>query len=555
MAQIKIMSSMALDAICFIDQYNCLDSSSNLLEEQMNFIEDIEILSSGKLKNGSLSMSDLSSILTAYAENAEFENYTLDDLAKLFKNPEAMREAVKLKFTSEFQASYIAPVLDKLVDKWAEIYVNYINILKEAEFDKLWEADLLPVIQEEIRKKEKIYSRLDIKEVLVDIQKLKQCEPLGDVKIYVSFMSFPIAFKLHGNNFLDCIYGSRGAGIICHELMHGFATAELERLYLDYINSIKYLTEQHNRLINEQHSGNEEEFVAAAEYYLRMKYNQEDKKDLLREAGKQYGGCMPTSVFLFDLLSKEIETPNNYAQWLTTIFKNGKLPKKAIERNLTVICPKEPIEEIYDKLFGSFKIMIDKIKEIQVGRSFDIEKKIENIINQKFEEISDKSVYFAQERQPLPNALNVKELYADNLFINIAEYKNKNDALFDRINDDGSNIGPAMEKVNNQWRALYNVNMSLIGRTPVTLSATFIKDNYRISFTIRCPEYVNRGIDYPANLKEFKEHFFANMKSLQETGKPIKTDRPILSADELMLKYSDEILSAQKQIEDIIIKL
>jgi hypothetical protein len=109
-----------------------------------------------------------------------------------------------------------------------------------------------------------------------------------------------------------------------------------------------------------------------------------------------------------------------------------------------------------------------------------------------------------------------------------------------------------MEKVNNQWCALYNVNILLIGRTPATLSATFVKDNYRISITAKCPDYINLGADYPSNLKEFREHFWANMKSLQETGKPIKTEKPIPSANDICIRYADEILSAQKKIEDII---
>lgn len=397
MTRIKIMPSMVLDAICLITQ--CNYPNDNITEEQINFIDIMEELSSGRLRNDAISMSTLCGILTMYAENTDFENYTLDDLDKLFKNPENMRDVVKSQKTTEFHASYIYPVLDDLVDEWAERYSVYINILKEIEFDKLWESELLPTIEKEISKKQKIYESLDIDGVCTDIQKLKQCEPLGDIKIYVSFMSFPVAFKLHGNNFLDCIRGNRGSGVVCHELMHGFATKELTDLYLEYINSIEYLTEQHDRLINEQLSGDEEEFVMAAEYYLRMKYNGEDKQDLLREARKQYGGCVPTSVFLFDLLSKEKETPNGYVDWLVGVFKNKKLPKKAIERNLDNICPKNPYDAFNDKMFDSFKIMIKKMKEIQKSnKEFDIEKEIEGITGQKFEDITEnigKNIYFA----------------------------------------------------------------------------------------------------------------------------------------------------------------
>ena len=558
--KIKITPNMVFDAICFIEQVNYDGADRNLLPEQEKFIEKIEDRIDSRLKTDSLGMSGLCGVITTYAENADFENYTLDDLAELFKNPENMRNVVKSREMSEFQTSYIYEILDLLVNEWAEKYVKMIGILKEAEFDKLWESDLLPLIQEEINKKEETYKNINIDAILTDIQKLKQCDPLGNVKIYMSVMSFPVAFKLHGSSFLDCVYGSRGTGMFCHELMHGFTTFELEKLYLNYIKSIKYLTDQHDKLINEQRSGNEEEFVMAAEYYLRMKHNGEDKKMLLKEARKRYGGCVPTSVFLFDLLSQETETPDNYAEWLTNVFKNKKLPKKAIERNLDIICPKEPIEEFNDKLFASFKLVIAKIKELQEGKSFDISQKIESITNKKFEETNDKSVYFAQERQPLPGALKIKEICVDNLFINTAEYKSRNEALYDRINDDGSNMGPegeyvTGEKWGKQWCPFYNVNMSCIGKTPLTLSATFIKDNYRISFTARCADYINRGTDYPSTLKEARDHFWANRKSIEETGKPLNIEKTIPPLDELILKYPDEILAVQKKIENIIMQL
>lgn len=144
------MPSMVLDAICLITQ--CNYPNDNMTQEQINFIDIMEELSSGRLRNDAISMSTLCGILTMYAENTDFENYTLDDLDKLFKNPENMRDVVKSQKTTEFHASHIYPVLDDLVDQWAERYSVYINILKEIEFDKLWESELLPTIEKEISK-------------------------------------------------------------------------------------------------------------------------------------------------------------------------------------------------------------------------------------------------------------------------------------------------------------------------------------------------------------------------------------------------------------------
>ena len=552
MAQIKIVPSMVFDAICFFEHLaiNYETYTWGVLPEQKTFREKIENLTSGKLKDGFLGMSSLCGRISSYDENGAFENYTLDDLAEFFKNPENIRDEIA---TEKIYAS-----IELSAEEWAEKYLNYINILKEIGFDKLWESDLLPIIREEVEKRQEICKNLNMDGAFADIQKLKQCEAIEDVKIYISVMSFPIAFKLHGNSFLDTVGGNMGIGIVCHELMHGITNKELESLYLDYVKSIKYLTEQHDRLINEQHSGNEEEFVVAAEYYLRMKHNGEDKKDLLKQARDNYGGCMPTSVFLFDFLSKESETPNGYADWLIDVFKNKKLPKKAIERNLDDVAPKSSYENHNDKLFGSFRRVIKKIEEIQKGKSFDIAKKIENIVNQSFKEIAEKSVFFAQTRQILPNALKINELCVDNIIINIAEYEDKATAFCDGVNDTGSNIGPNGEKVNGKWRVFWNVNFLCVGKSPATVSITFVKDNFRISFTAICPEYVTRNMEYPSNVHELSEHIHTSFKRIEEEGitwADIDRELNIAPFDEFVVKYSDEILSTQKKIEDVIMQL
>jgi len=256
-------------------------------------------------------------------------------------------------------------------------------------------------------------------------------------------------------------------------------------------------------------------------------------------------------------LSQESETPDGYAQWLTDVFKNKKLPQEQIEWHLDEIAPKNPWDVFNEKLFGSFNRMLDKTREIQAGKSFDIQKKIESIVNQKFEETSDKSVYFAQERQPLPNALKIKELCFDNLFINIAEFENNEKAMFDTIDYAGANITVSKVEINGNQCAPHCVNLSRNGKMPVTASISFIKDNLRVSFTGKCPDYVNRGMDYPANLKELaemREYVGTNGVNWEEREKEMNPDT-FIPIEEFTVKYADEILSAQKKIENAVLKL
>jgi hypothetical protein len=333
MAKIKIVSSMIFDAICFFEHL-AVDYGAALPEQKV-FREKIEKLTADRLKGDFLSMSWLCGKISHYAydRNDELENYTLNNLAEFFRNPENVRDENILGSMYE-SAIY----KERSFEEWAKKYINYINILEEIGFDKLWESDLLPIIQEDIKRRQKICENLNMDGAFADIQKLKQCEPLEDIKIYISVMNFPVAFKLQGNSFSDMVTGSMGIGI-CHELMHGFTNKELENLYLDYVRSDKHLMELHDILINGMRSGNEEEFVVAADAYLRMRHNGEDKKELLKQVRSDYNGCIPPAVFLFDLLTKEPDVPNGYAQWLTDIFKNKKLPQESIEKHLDDIVP------------------------------------------------------------------------------------------------------------------------------------------------------------------------------------------------------------------------
>jgi hypothetical protein len=332
MSKIKLFPCMVFDAVCFLEYNN----SDHWRPDQRAFREKIDILTSGKLNNGYIGMGDLCNRISSYDKNGKFWNYTLDDLAKLFSNFEFIQKEL-------LEGKVWISNVDYSHEEWMEKYLCYINILKEIKFDKLWESDLLPIIQEEINKRQEKYKHYNFGDVFSDIRKLKQCEPLEDVKIFITVMSCPVSFKLYGNSFLDHIgnleyYYSNientRIDIIYHELMHGFSNYELECLYLEYINNIDYLKKQYDILINEMDSGNEEEMVVAAEYYLRMKHNNENKIELLKEARNRYNGCMPTSVFLFDLLSKEVETPSGYSKWLIDVFRSKRLPENEIKYNL-----------------------------------------------------------------------------------------------------------------------------------------------------------------------------------------------------------------------------
>jgi hypothetical protein len=94
-----------------------------------------------------------------------------------------------------------------------------------------------------------------------------------------------------------------------------------------------------------------------------------------------------------------------------------------------------------------------------------------------------------------------------------------------------------------------------IGKTPATASISLIKNNLRVSFTARCPDYVSNRAEYPANLKELHELWESNKGKSWEEVRKRDLELGITPHDEFCVKYSDEILAAQQKIEDVIMKL
>jgi hypothetical protein len=344
MAKIKIVSNMVFDVICLIE-YICNPDihGSKPLPLQDNFVKKIDDLTNEKLKKGFASKVNMCMAFTYYfREKKELEKCTLDDLAEFFENLNNVYDCffntLQEMFPGIFKKDYFDNMWETYFSPAIVLYPEYINILKEIDFEKIWNTDVLPAVKEEIIKKEEVFSKIDIDGVFKDIQKLKQCKPLGDVKIYTTLMSYPTACKLPGNHFLDTFYSTdfMGAGIIFHELMHGIMTEELNNLHLEYIKNDNYLAERSQKIYESQQMY-EEDYVAAAEYYLRLKHNNETKEKLLKEAKNRYGGLLPISVLVFNLLSEEVETPDDYIKWLTDIFNNKKLPQGDIEKNLANI--------------------------------------------------------------------------------------------------------------------------------------------------------------------------------------------------------------------------
>jgi DNA-binding ferritin-like protein (Dps family) len=327
MPNISLCPSIVLDAICFLEK-RVMRNKEWMNSEQIKTIEYINSLLPDGFENRVLGMSNLSFIISAYTDN-NLEFLTLDEMISIFENADLIEKTVKNRIPDGFTASYTYSMLECLKDGWNKKYIEKINVLKRIGYENIYAERVLPLVKSEIDAKQIEINKVDHDQLFNNISLLKKTEIQNDVKIFVSFFSYPTAFALYNGSFLTCFTDNGKTdfvSIIAHELMHGFASNELTELYRKYVNDNDFLSQCHNMLINEFHSGDEEEFVMAAEYFLCLKTGLYNKSELMKYAKARYSGCCPVAAIIFDLLEKENDVPRDYNQWLINIFKQNVLP-------------------------------------------------------------------------------------------------------------------------------------------------------------------------------------------------------------------------------------
>ncbi len=347
MRKISFCSSMVLDSLFFMRKskmrnsewmplYQCDEceilkhpifkthfDELNFLKSKMNINAD----------NIHFDMSSMALLLSAFTNNS-LENITLDDLIKIFENPNQLSEITRQRITNDFSASHIYPLLENLKNGLASEICIRLHTLKKNGFEYYYNNNIIPYIKNDIEKYNESISKFDLEKLYNEIALMKNSDSIPYAKVYINFFSFPLALNMYHGSFSIPYSGEASIdffSIVAHEMMHGFADNELLEMYRKYMNSDSYLSETHSKLLSDFGSGDEEEFVKAAEYYLCLSSGHYKKSDLLIRAKDEYEGVCPFSVIIFDLLSKESEVPKDYNKWLKNIFLQERLPKLNIE--------------------------------------------------------------------------------------------------------------------------------------------------------------------------------------------------------------------------------
>lgn len=491
--KINIKTSMIFDAICACSliydhgnynkftQNECLDT----LKERTGEI----------FKEGAPSYSVMCGIVAGYISNPSCAS--LDDLYLMFQSISDVDAVIRSKVKNEFKQSYMFPTLDMLKNGGAEKYCEYITALKAAGFEDLWREKVFPIEQEQINKLQENFETVDIDAILKTISDLKGSD-CDSVTTYISLLSYPVSFALDETSFLDTIndhedyYKNEFLSMIAHELMHGFASSELTGFYSKFMESSRYLRSTHKSLIEDMHSGDEEEFVMAAEYYILWRSKIMSKDQIVLKNYSRYGGCVPMALYIFDYMTKEHNPIENYDRWLINCFKNRAFKEEDIFPTIDSLLD-APTD--YDNFFANLFVILHRcsyiLRDAQLTVSEDIKNQIEQLTNARFVLNDDRQISFADGTKKIDANIVRETLTSDHMIVERIEFQNKKDALGFRFAHGGSNVGVwELEYNGEKFENSYILNMAYHKDKSNRVEFSFVCDNTRYLITSACPDYV-----------------------------------------------------------------
>ena len=338
MSHIIFVPSMALDALCFLQNHTMPDRAY-MSASCVAIMEEMIVRLPADFPDYPISMSSLSMIVGLYTRNQGLETMTLDELADLFEQS-ALYDTVEARLRNGFQRSHMIPLLNYLRSEWGIKTAALLRTLRDCGFEALYREKVLPPVQNYAALCQRLTDQHNPDLLFSLIERVKPCKLGDNIRIFVSLFSEPICFSLSESAYLTHLtredyiaaHSDCYLRLSAHELMHGFADDGLISRYRAYVDCDPFLRENHRKLLEEMQEGDEEEFVLALEYALRERAGLASRQELLREVKKAYSGICPTAAFLYDLLSREQALPAPCTPFLYRVFDEGLLPTTDIEQ-------------------------------------------------------------------------------------------------------------------------------------------------------------------------------------------------------------------------------
>ena len=296
--------------------------------------------------------------------------------------------------------------------------------------------------------------------------------------------------------------------LIAHELMHGFASSELVEQYLTFMESNRYLRATHHALLTDMHSGDEEEFVMAAEYYILCRCGILTEEQIVQRNADRYNGCVPLSLYIFRHLVKE-QPAAGYDGWLRARFSDGTFRPQEVVSVIDAILPAPSDQGCF---FTSFFSVLSRcayvIRSFQTEAEDMLRERLEAHTGCRFMPSAGNVVRFGRERlapnadggvrfgrneceKAVPEGVCHETLRCGRLRIDALTFPRKQDALAFIFPYIGASLGPcSLEYEGENFHRPYTLVMDFPQGQPVRTQFAAVCGNTRYLITMLCPEEV-----------------------------------------------------------------
>lgn len=454
MKNITLTTSMVFDAICTLtclQQYDLIVGMA--LPEQKQALDVLRERTDDDFKNVSGSFSSV----------CEMVRCNLNDptTATLCELCEALEKTEDLAGKDE--------------------YIRCIKLLEDIGFEEVWKDIILPAEEEYIQKTEDDYKDRDISSVFELISKLKS-KRVDGTTVYFAVMSYPVSFSFSNNTFVQAVPRDREdtdrlLPLIAHELMHHFSTERVYDLYRKHINSNLYLRSTHNALINDKCSGDEEEHVMAAEYYILVKSGIRTYRDIVMRNCRRYGNCVPNAMYIFGKMT-ECDDVGDLNEWLSNAYENGVIKTDEVIKYVDEMLPTPKTDEEF------YKIALSKISPcwyiakgaFKEGKD-DIKNDIEALLGAEFVLRTEKSVTFCKDEKALPESVRMETLTADGITVDRLQFDSIEDALSFEFKPMGLHTEVPIEYNGERFKNAHQY--SIIDRNGISVQMSFTCQSLR----------------------------------------------------------------------------
>lgn len=334
-----IKSSSGLDALMLAGQlYNETNAklcSRNFLQLCSNSIEDLR-------KSGIpfFPTSLMSLFLARYIPVEQFDTLDISSLIQIMSEKNLFKvitEKLDMNKRIDKGAMWFIETNEPHWDK----YINLLNDMAKHGYTETWKIDAEMFVNKKCTELNKTIWQYDVGNVLKYMAQMKNVPVPNVIRMYMSYYSPSYSFSLSSNMCLQNIHDLPNVKyllrVIAHEFLHGFSSDELSNFYASSIENDDFFRDLNTD--NAWNSGDEEEFVKAAEHFIMYKAGLYSLNDIFTIQDGLYGNSLPLMVIVFNLLVKQDKIPSDYNKWLIDRFKDRSINIGNLKEQCDCIIP------------------------------------------------------------------------------------------------------------------------------------------------------------------------------------------------------------------------